>query len=198
MLSIVTATWDAAAQAAPEQKVAVRTFNYAVAPDRELAAAKSEAAHIFQNAGISIQWIDCWVPGAKGGAPCTEPLITGRDLMLRLVDRRPAEVDRIVALGESMLDGEQRGGVLMTVDMFPVRSVAAGASTSVSTLLGRAVAHEIGHLLLGTREHSRLGVMRALWTQDELRGLKPAHWGFSSREVARMRQGLRGKSRTAD
>jgi hypothetical protein len=198
VLSIATATCGVAAEAAPEQKVAVRTFNYADVPHGELAAAKSEAAHIFHNAGISIEWIDCWVPGANGGALCTEPLITGRDLMLRLVDRRPAVGDRIVALGESMLDGEQRGGVLMTVDMFPVRSVAAGASTPVSTLLGRAVAHEIGHLLLGSRKHPRLGLMRALWTHDELRGLKPAHWGFTPREVARMRQGLRGKSRPAD
>ena len=118
--------------------------------------------------------------------------------MLRLVDRTPAQGERIVALGESMLDREQRGGVLMTVDLFPVRSVAGRASTSIWTLLGRAIAHEIGHLLLGSAEHPRLGLMRALWSHDELRGLKPAHWGFSAREAARMRETLRAKSRTAD
>ena len=138
------------------------------------------------------------MPGGVDGAACTEPLLAGRDLMLRLVDRTPAEGERIVALGESMLDREQRGGVLMTVDVFPVRSVAGRASTSISTLLGRAVAHEIGHLLLGSAEHPRLGLMRALWSHDELRGLKPAHWGFSAREAARMRQTLRGASHTAN
>jgi len=40
--------------------------------------------------------------------------------------------------------------------------------------------------------------MRALWTTDELRGLKPAHWEFSSREAALMRQTLRQLSRIAD
>jgi hypothetical protein len=59
---------------------------------------------------------------------------------------------------------------------------------SVATLLGRAIAHEIGHLLLGSAEHPRLGLMRALWSHDELRGRKPAHWGFSAREAAQMRQ----------
>ena len=44
--------------------------------------------------------------------------------MLRLVDRRPSPGERVVALGESMLDREQRGGVLMTIDVFPVRAVA--------------------------------------------------------------------------
>ena len=98
-----------------------------------------------------------------------------------------------------MLDREERGGVLMTIDLFPVRRDCAGrSSTAIPTLLGRAIAHEIGHLLLGSAEHPRSGLMRALWSHDELRGLKPAHWGFSTREAAQMRQTLRGKSRTAD
>jgi len=198
VLSIVTATRACAVEAAPKAAVAVRTFNYAAMPNGELAAAKSEAEHIFDEAGISLEWIDCRVPGTNDGAACTEPLLIGRDLMLRFVDRRSPEGERIVALGESMLDREQRGGVLMTVDLFPVRSVANGAYTSVSTLLGRAVAHEIGHLLLGSGEHPRLGLMRALWSHEELRGLKPAHWKFSAREASRMRHTLRGTPRTAD
>jgi hypothetical protein len=118
--------------------------------------------------------------------------------MLRLVDRAPVPGERVVALGESMLDREQRGGVLMTIDLFPVRAVAEKTATAVSTLLGRAIAHEIGHLLLGSAEHPRLGLMRALWSHEELRGLKPAHWGFSSREGAQMRETLRQLTRTAD
>jgi hypothetical protein len=199
-MSILTAMNVRVSDAAlsPIATVAVRTFNYAAVPAGQLAAARLEAAHIFRSAGISIEWIDCRVPGGDGGATCTEPLLPGRDLMLRVVDRAPAHGERIVALGESMLDREQRGGVLMTVDLFPVRSVAGRASTSIWTLLGRAIAHEIGHLLLGSGEHPRLGLMRALWSHDELRGLKPAHWGFSAHEAARMRETLRAKSRTAD
>jgi hypothetical protein len=182
----------------PAAPVAIRTYNYAALSAGELAAARSEAGHIFMRAGISLAWTDCRVPGEDAGAPCMEPLLVGRDLMLRLVDRPPVSGDRIVALGESMLDREQRGGVLMTIDLFPVRAVAGRAATSWPTLLGRAIAHEIGHLVLGSAEHPRLGLMRALWSHDELRGLKPAHWGFSPREAAQMRQALRKLSRTAD
>ena len=188
--------------APPASAVVIRTYNYAAIAAGELAAARSEAERIFKSAGIPIEWIECRVPGNDTGAACTEPLLDGRDLMLRLVDRTPAAGARIghpvVALGESMLDHDQRSGVLMTVDLFPVRAVADRAATSLSTLLGRAIAHEIGHLLLGSAEHPRLGLMRALWSHDELRGLKPAHWGFSAREAARMRQMLQGKSRRAD
>jgi hypothetical protein len=198
MLMLMAARADASGAATtPETAVAVRTYNYGAVSGEQLARAKSEAAHIFRRAGISLEWIECRVPGGEGAA-CTEPLLAGRDLMLRLVDRVPAHGERVVALGESMLDREQRGGVLMTIDVFPVRTVAGHAATAIPTLLGRAIAHEIGHLLLGSAEHSRFGLMRAMWSQDELRGLKPAHWGFSTREAAQMRQALRGKSRTAD
>ena len=182
----------------PAASVSVRTYNYAAIPSGTVTAARSEADHIFRRAGISLAWIDCRVPGSKAGPACTEPLLMGRDVMLRLVDRTPIDGDRIVALGESMLDREERGGVLMTVDMFPIRAVAERASSLAATLLGRAIAHEIGHLLLGSGEHPRIGLMRARWSHDELRGLRPAHWGFSSREAARMRRMVLGKSRTAD
>jgi hypothetical protein len=195
ILMTASTVHGAPSSAAP---VAIRTYNYAAVSADELAAAKSEAAHIFTRAGIPLAWTECRVPGEDAGASCTEPLLVGRDMMLRLVDRVPVSGDRIVALGESMLDREQRGGVLMTIDVFPVRAVAAGASTSWPTLLGRAIAHEIGHLLLGSAKHPRLGLMRALWSHDELRGVKPADWGFSAREAALMRQGLRKLSRTAD
>ena len=198
-LMLLIAMAEAAADAAPaaDAKVAIRTYNYAGVSAAELASARSEAAHIFRRAGITLEWLECRVPGGEGAA-CTEPLLHGRDLMLRLTDRLPAEGERIVALGESMLDREQRSGVLMTIDVFPVRAIAGRAATGVPTLLGRAIAHEIGHLLLGSAEHPRTGLMRAMWSHEELRGAKPASWAFSAREGAQMRQTLRGKSRTAD
>jgi hypothetical protein len=189
------ATVDAAPR--PHAAVAIRTYNYPAVSIEQMSEARSEAAHIFKGAGISLEWIECRVPGTSAGAACTEPLLVGRDLMLRLVDRTPSPGERVVALGESMLDREQRGGALMTIDVFPIRAIAERTATGVSTLLGRAIAHEIGHLLLGSADHPRLGLMRALWSHEELRGVKPAYWGFSSREAAHMRETLRQLTRAA-
>ena len=198
LVSVVAAASADAFGAEPALTVAVRTYNYATVPSEELAAARAEAEQIFGKAQIRVGWKDCRVPGTNEGAACTEPMLTGSDLLLRLIERTPPEGEKIVALGESMLDREQRGGVLMTVDLFPVRAVAARASTSVPALLGRTIAHEIGHLLLGSGNHPRLGLMRALWSQDELRGVIPEHWQFSAREAARMRLTLRRAFRTPD
>jgi hypothetical protein len=199
-MSLVLATDCAVSDAAPrpDATVSIRTYNYAAVSKDQLEAAKLEAEHIFRHAGIAIDWIECRVPGSVLGAACTQPVLAGRDLLLRLTERIPANGSRIVALGESMLDREQRDGVLMTIDLLPVRAVAARTSAAMPSLLGRAIAHEIGHLLLRSAEHPRMGLMRGLWTTDELRGMRPAHWEFSSREAELMRQTLRQLSRIAD
>jgi hypothetical protein len=195
-MAVNAASGDAATR--PQATVVIRTYNYAAVSTEQFAPARDEAERIFRRAGIAVEWTECRVPGSAIGSACTEPLVPGRDLMLRLVDRVPVEGGRVVALGESMLDREQRSGVLMTIDLFPVRTVAARTSAPMPTLLGRTIAHEIGHLLLRSGEHPRMGLMRALWSSDELRGVKPAHWEFSSREAASMRQTLRDLSRNGD
>jgi hypothetical protein len=199
LAALVTMTTPlAAADTGADTIVTVRTYNYAQVSDEDLARARDAAAHIFEKAGISLEWIMCRVPGNAAGGSCTDPFAEGRDLMLRLRADAPAQTDpavRLRPLGTSILDRGQRTGVLMTLDTSPIRGIAAGASIDFATLLGRAIAHEVGHLLLGSGDHSHIGLMRALWSQDELRGLKPAHWRFSAGEEVRMRERLaRGKT----
>jgi hypothetical protein len=202
MLSLaLAAASPVSADPEPGATVVVRTFNYAQVPVDALTDAQETAARIFKPAGVALVWIDCRVPQSGGGAACTQPLDVGRDLMLRLMDQGPVDVttaSRAVALGTSMLDRERRQGVLMTVDLRSMRRIASETSTDPSTLLGRAIAHEMGHLLLGTSQHSKGGLMRALWSQDELRGLKTAHWQFSSREAAQLRRGLTDRMRPSN
>ena len=48
---------------------------------------------------------------------------------------------------------------------------------SLSDLLGNVMAHELGHLLLGSNSHSRAGVMRAHWQEEELHSCREATCG---------------------
>lgn len=199
LMLTVTAPIEAASNTPAE--AAVRTYNYALVSAEQLALARSAADSIFRGAGISLLWIDCRVPQNESGATCTDPLDERGDLLLRLTDGAPAHKAASgprLALGASMLDRERRAGVLMTVDLLAVRTIAGQALADLPMLLGRAIAHEIGHLLLGTFEHPRAGLMRALWSHDELRGIRPASWWFSPREAAQMRSRLTAKDRSAN
>ena len=181
------------AEPASRPTVTVRTYNYAQIPDDSLDVARTSADAIFDRAGIAVRWLDCRVPQNAAGASCIEPLEEGSNLMLRLLDRgggKTATHARTVALGESMLDREQRTGVLMTLELPFVRAIATQADADMPLLLGRAIAHEIGHLLLGTGDHPREGLMRARWSQEELRGFRPSNWLFSPAEADQMRRSL--------
>jgi hypothetical protein len=84
---VLASTLPAAARSKVDATVIVRTYDYANLAADELGNARTETAQIFGSAGISVKWIDCLVPGRTAGEPCTDPLLPGRDLMLRLVDR---------------------------------------------------------------------------------------------------------------
>ena len=71
--------------------------------------------------------------------------------------------------------------------------LARAAGVDVARLLGYAIAHELGHLLLADTGHSRDGLMRAVWSDDELRRSRASDWRLTSREAAaiRARRGAR-------
>jgi len=77
--------------------------------------------------------------------------------------------------------------LLATVFADRVLDVARGAGIDAGSLLGLAIGHELGHLLLSTDAHAAIGLMRARWSQSELRVTRAADWQFLTAE-ARMIQ----------
>jgi hypothetical protein len=75
-------------------------------------------------------------------------------------------------------------GWLATAFSDRVADAATRVGVDAGTLLGLVIAHELGHLLLGSGYHGGTGVMRADWPKD--RHGEP--WRFSTGEAARMRQ----------
>ena len=177
--------------------ITIRIYNYAAVPPEQLTAARATADRIFQDAGVSLAWIDCRVSSREVGAACTEPLGDG-EFVLRLRETPDAPAPGRVTLGSSLIDLQAGGGVLITVDPRLVAEVANQAGADVSVVLGRAIAHEVGHLLIGTSSHSRTGLMRALWSQRELRGNRPGDWRFSPEEAGLMHRGLLARTRAAN
>jgi hypothetical protein len=81
-------------------------------------------------------------------------------------------------------------GALATIYRGPVNELAVAAGVDSEILLGRAMAHEIGHLLLGTNEHRPGGLMKAEWTPALLKERAPAYWVFSRDDRARLAKNL--------
>ncbi len=61
---------------------------------------------------------------------------------------------------------------------------------SLASILGHGVAHEIGHLLLGTNSHAASGIMRARWQIRELTSASKGTLLFSDVQSRQMRNKL--------
>ena len=83
----------------------------------------------------------------------------------------------------------ERTGVLATIFVDSVELIASLSEIDATLLLGRAIAHELGHLLLGTNAHSVRGLMRAVDTAD-VRRHALADWALTTEDAAAIRRRL--------
>jgi hypothetical protein len=88
------------------------------------------------------------------------------------------------------VDTVERGGSLATLYADRIAVMAAGSGLDLGTLLGRVMAHEIGHLLLGTTAHQPHGLMRARWSRSALQFRVGLEWQFSRDDIERIDENL--------
>jgi len=147
--------------AAADLTIPVRVFNYAQAPPALLARAEREADRIFGKAGLKLVWLDC-TPGHSTSLPqdpCEEA-IEAEDIRLRI---------HVVPVGNSLQDsvfGFAIAPALATVYYESALGLAKydeNEFEETPIVLGCVIAHEIGHLLLGSNGHSDSGIMQARW-----------------------------------
>jgi hypothetical protein len=196
-LVVVVSTWfvsgsGAQAQAVPSQRVVVRSYNTMGVPLPVLHHAEATVGELLREAGIDSRWRDCKTsngPSALSTDVCVD-VVNESEVIVRVV-RTPRAITDVEVLGYSHVDPYRRQGTLATVFADRVRVLAAALRIDEGTLLGRAIAHELGHLLLGTLEHAETGLMRGAWNTPSRRR---ADWLFSSAEATRMRAGLQTRT----
>jgi hypothetical protein len=180
----------------------VRVYNAAVMSAADQVVALRAAATILAAAGIGASWLSCGDVALDPTATVCDTPLDPSELSVRLV-RLPgtASVHGELQLGYSLVDTAAGAGTLATIYADRVAWLAGAAGADTPTLVGFAIAHEIGHLVLGTNAHSGTGLMRAVWSREELRRNDAADWLFGRSEAARMRssvlrlEGLRSSQR---
>ena len=175
----------------PELRVVIRTYATAGVVS-DLSPALAAAAAILEDAGVAVIWVPCDVAFVQRDAHrCLAPL-AANELAIRYVRLPPhlAEQDA-VTLGDSLIDTRLRAGSLATIYVNRVVTLARRCNVDMQTLLAHAVAHEIGHLLLGTSAHASSGLMRATWSQTALRRAVAEDWRFTAPDALAIRESVR-------
>jgi hypothetical protein len=193
MVSIVAATLMLTGAIRSAEPV-VRIYDTYGVTATDLDKARATAKAILERAGVELRW--CALSSASTRPPhamvcdATPEL---QDIAVRITAAGARDVRG--SLGYSFVDVDQRAGSLATVFADRVQELALHAGANMATLLGRATAHEIGHLLLGTSKHSTVGLMRSHWLALELRRDLQWDWLFSGRDGAEMRRRLAARLR---
>jgi len=178
----------AAEHAIAHSRLSVRIYDTGMMPAADQTVALRAAAGVLAAAGIDATWLPC----EREAAPsiCDRPLGPGElsDRFVKLPAAPSAHGQ--LQLGYSLVDTRVHEGSLATVFVDRVEWLAGQAGADSATLLGFAVAHEIGHLLLGTNAHGTSGLMRALWSRAEIQRADVNDWLFSNAEASTMRASL--------
>jgi hypothetical protein len=148
-------------------EVTISVHNYADVPTHLLAAAEDQARQIFRHSGLETVWLNC-SPKLEKVEPRSCYFSDTTHLTLKISPHAMhAKVrDRIDVLGTAY-PSEKGAGYFAYVFYDRVQEVAQRRSLG-HALLADVMAHEIGHLLLGSPAHSASGIMCAHWSYEEL------------------------------
>jgi len=152
--------------------------------------ALDQAHTVLEAASIDVVWRMC------PGSPSCEAPLSPRELAIRIVRSPvPPRCNGTLPLGDAMIDTRTGAGVLATIYVDRIEWLAQQAGADSRALLGRAIAHELGHLLLASTTHGPVGLMRAYWSQEEVRRGQPRDWRFAAPELAAMRRRAEARER---
>ena len=175
---LMTSTRTPASSAVIDDSLLVRIYDNADILASELASALRTTHDIMRRADLVVDWVQC--RARRDGlvpAVCDQPL-SSSDVVVRLIEGSDKGTGERRALGYSLFDSTGISG-FATVYVDRVDWLARRAQYPRAPLLGRAIAHEIGHLLLRSNAHTESGLMREVWTAEQVVRNRREDWTFS-------------------
>ena len=154
--------------------------------ERTLAEAREFAAVVFRAAGIEIDGVGdppACAAGDTAPAFCIQVLLRPHHSQF--------EPGRVRTMGMALAADANRAVVSVFLDA--VADVARRYGQPLGKVLGIALAHEMGHVLLPPPSHSSSGIMQGSWEGDALRHAIGGDIVFTDRQAAVMRDRLNNR-----
>ena len=168
--------------------VSVRVYDASGLDERIRQAALDVAATTLAPTSVEIAWRVCGLSNTHA-TYCDSALAPG-ELAIRIV-RTPGVADRSggLRLGDAFIDTHAGRGVLATIYLDRVLRLAEQTGANRIALLGHAIAHELGHLLMASNVHGTNGLMRGFWSLEEVRNDRPTDWTIAPHDAHAIRRG---------
>ena len=190
--------------------ITAHVFNYAGVNSKTLADSEKFATDVFHISGVEIRWVTVQTPAAQKEF---DPKSFDLDhVRVNILPKKVAEQIGLSADAAGFTPGAGMNRQLTYVLYDKVESLAENPAyiaikgpqfyhVTKSVILGMAIAHEIGHMLLNLESHSPTGIMRAHWSMDDLLEASYGNLAFTTQQavsvradVARRMGAVRGSS----
>jgi hypothetical protein len=145
------------------QTLVIGLYDYSDLSTEETAHLTETADLAFAHSGIRVVWRHCRGALAVASGITCEAEIQVNEIVMRLQPSGPRS-SHDGRMGHTIVTAE--GGYYASVFVPSVRAQAAGFGIAFDLLMGYAVAHEVGHCLLGPG-HSYAGLMRGTWNRKD-------------------------------
>ena len=177
------------AQSSHAGKIEIRVYDYVSLTSKTLNEAETEASRVLQQAGIETDWRLAALSAAEADGLAAAPPMQPTTVVLRILDRQRSEklIVRKEALGYGVPCPVDEPGCMTSILYTRVEALAKQGDASLAQILGHAIAHELGHLLLGSNAHSISGIMQARSRGDVLRQATKGLLLFTTEQAGRMR-----------
>lgn len=161
----------------PDLAITVLVFNFRQVQGNTLAKAEDESGRILARAGVHVTWRDC----PTGNEPCLKG--QGRVFFLA-IKAGPVQNEFLDTVsGYALLPHHL---AVVHYDYLPRVPGRKRGTNETAMVLGCVITHELGHLLLGEREHSITGIMQADWGVAQIQSALESHLFFLPEEAVLM------------
>jgi hypothetical protein len=166
----------------------VSVFNSSPISSSTIKRAEGEAGRVLRDAGVKPIWLNCpqEISQEASVGRCSELSFPSH---LRLQILRVSQGLKVSTVGISFT-AEDGQGTYANIFYEPIKQLEKEMLISPYIILGHAMAHELGHLLLGANSHSPSGLMRAQWTPEDLMRASHEDLRFSKEQCLRIRSRL--------
>ena len=171
----------------------IRLFDHSHTGAAQIREAQRGTEQILRHARIAVHWQSCPTMGSLSPdvAVCESladldhlDLVLLPDEMARKVSRGSQDFG-LAVLAES-------GRLAVRAYIFVDRAIDLANEEMIpwTRILGYLMAHEIGHLLMGTNSHSLQGIMKGNWRRKEVKEALSGRLTFTSQECSRLRSAI--------
>ncbi len=177
--------------------VNLHVIDYAEVPGDTLIQAEQVVTNIFHQVGVDIVWLHVPVPsGKKRNPPASTRPVTPSGQHMRIsiypqsmakpLEDRLGNMDHVFGFAPR---SEKQSGRWIYIFYHRVEELVQKRRLQEhrTRILGLAMAHELGHLLLPFHSHSRKGIMRAQWNRQDFQLAAHGNLGFTPKQAELVR-----------